>query len=71
MSHASVLLGALTSESTSTSDLYDRVGYRALARVGLIAYPAFRAELAKLSAAGLAECETADDGSTLWRRTAT
>jgi hypothetical protein len=68
MSRASVLLGALTNEAMSTSEVYDRVGYLALARIGLIPYPAFRAELVKLAAAGLAECETADDDSTLWRR---
>jgi hypothetical protein len=67
MSRASVLLAALTSEPASTSELYDRVGYPALARVGLIPYTAFRAELVKLAAAGLAERETARDGSTLWK----
>jgi hypothetical protein len=67
MSRDSVLLGALTGELTSTSDLYERVGYPTLARLGLIPYPAFRAELGKLSAAGLAERQTADDGSSLWR----
>lgn len=63
---SSVLLAALTSEPTSTSEVYARVGYIALARVGLIPYPAFRAELAKLSAAGLVDSETSGDGSTLW-----
>jgi hypothetical protein len=67
MLRASLVLGALTSELVTTSDLYDRVGYAALSRAGLIPYPAFRAELAKLSAAGVAECETGGDGSTLWR----
>jgi hypothetical protein len=66
MSRASVLLAALTSEPTSTSDLYERVGYLALTRVGLVSYPAFRAELDKLSAAGLADRETSSDGSTMW-----
>jgi hypothetical protein len=61
------LLAALSSEPTSTSDLYERVGYPDLARVGLISYPAFRAELAKLSSAGLVDSETASDGSTMWR----
>jgi hypothetical protein len=51
----------------STSELYDRVGYLALVKVGLIPYPAFRAELARLAAEGLVESETADDGSTRWR----
>jgi hypothetical protein len=68
MSRASVLLDALTSEPTTTSDLYDRIGYPALTRVGLIPYQAFRAELAKLSAAGLAQSEDAPDGSTVWWR---
>jgi hypothetical protein len=67
MSRRSVVLAALTSEPTSTTDLYERVGYLALARVGLVPYPAFRAELAELSAAGLAEQETGPDGSTLWK----
>ncbi|HEY6523844.1 MAG TPA: hypothetical protein VIY10_08770 [Solirubrobacteraceae bacterium] len=68
MSRASVLLAALTIEPTTTSDLYDRVGYPALTRVGLIPYRAFRDELAKLSAAGLARSEDAPDGSTMWWR---
>jgi hypothetical protein len=63
-----VLLDALTSEPTTTSDLYDRVGYPALTRVGLVPYHTFRAELAKLSAAGLARSEDAPDGSTVWWR---
>jgi hypothetical protein len=67
MSRSSVLLAALTTEYTTASDLYDRVGYAALARVGLIPYRAFRAELDGLSAVGLAETATDDDGSTLWR----
>ena len=68
MSRASVLLDALTSEPTTTSDLYDRVGYPALTRVGLIPYRAFRDELAKLTAAGLVCSEDAPDGSTVWWR---
>ena len=52
----------------STSDLYDRVGYRALMQVGLIPYEAFREELLKLEAAGLACGESGPDGATLWRR---
>jgi hypothetical protein len=67
MSRSSVLLAALTSEPTSTSDLYARVGYLALARIGLVPYAAFRAELATLSATGLADTETSRDGSTLWK----
>jgi len=63
-----VLLDALTGEPTTTSDLYDRVGYPTLACVGLIPYRAFRDELAKLSAAGLARSEDAPDGSTVWWR---
>jgi hypothetical protein len=70
MSRSSVLLAALTAEPTSTSDLYERVGYLALTRAGLVPYPAFRAELDKLSAAGLAGRETSPDGSTLWTLTA-
>jgi hypothetical protein len=63
-----VLLDALTSQPTTTSDLYDRVGYPALTRVGLIPYRAFRDELEKLSAAGLARSGDAPDGSTVWWR---
>ncbi len=47
--------------------MYDRVGYATLTQVGLVSYHAFRAELAKLSAAGLVERRTAGDGSTAWR----
>jgi hypothetical protein len=68
VSQSSVVLAALTEVPTSTSDLYDRVGYPALVRVGLIPYEAFRAELSKLAAAGLARSETGSDGATLWRR---
>ena len=67
MSRSSVVLAAVSDEPTSTSDLYDRVGYLALARAGLIPYAAFRAELVELSQAGLVRSETASDGSTLWR----
>lgn len=63
-----MLLDALTSKPITTSDLYDRVGYPALTRLGLIPYHSFRAELAKLSAAGLARREDAPDGSTMWWR---
>jgi hypothetical protein len=66
MSRESLLLAALSTEPTSTSELYSRIGYAALAGVGLIPYEAFRAELAKLSAAGRAVHDTADDGSTVW-----
>ena len=67
MSRESVLLGALTAEPTSTSDLYERVGYGALARVGLIPYQAFRAELVRLEATGAVESASGADGSTMWR----
>jgi hypothetical protein len=68
MSRASALLAAVTSEPASTSDLYERVGYLTLTRLGLVPYQAFRDELAKLSAAGAIDWDTADDGSTMWRR---
>ena len=67
MSRASALLAVLTNEPASTSELYDRVGYPTLIRLGLVPYHEFRAELAKLSAEGLAESETARDGATMWR----
>jgi hypothetical protein len=62
MTAASILLAALTSEPTSTSDLYERVGYPALVRIGLVPYDAFRAELVRLSAAGLAQSGVDDAG---------
>jgi hypothetical protein len=67
MSRSSVLLAALSTEPTGTADLYDRVGYATLARVGLIPYAQFRAELVRLEQDGLAASEPAGDGSTLWR----
>jgi hypothetical protein len=67
MSRALTLLAALTDEPASTSELYARVGYMNLTRVGLVAYETFRAELVRLSAAGLAESDIGEDGSTMWR----
>jgi hypothetical protein len=67
MSRESALLAALTNQPASTSEVYDRVGYVTLTRVGLVSYHAFRAELAKLSAAGLAARHAGEDGSTMWR----
>jgi len=67
MPDQSPLLNALTHEPTSTEALYERVGYATLARLGLIPYDAFRAELAKLAAAGQAEKHTVEEGATLWR----
>ena len=62
------VLAALTSEATSTSDLYDRIGYAALMRVGLIDYRAFRATLDALETDKRAESTTGDDETgTLWR----
>jgi hypothetical protein len=66
MSRESELLAALTSEPASTSELYERIGYTTLTRLGLIPYPAFRQALGELAAAGVAEHDTAQDGSTLW-----
>ena len=62
------LLDALTDEPTSTSDVYERVGYPQLLRAGLISYHEFRAALEALAKEGLAHAEEGDDGSTLWRR---
>jgi hypothetical protein len=67
MSRASELLSALTSEPVSTSELYQRLGYATLTRLGLVPYDAFRAELAGLVAAGVAASDTALDGATMWR----
>ena len=66
MSRESVLLGVLTIDPTSTSDLYERVGYGELANVGLIPYHEFRGELEKLAAAGKVGSEAGEDGSTMW-----
>jgi hypothetical protein len=62
------LLGALGAEPTSTSDLYDRIGYPALMRAGLIDYREFRKRLAELEGDGLAQSTKGDDETgTLWR----
>ena len=63
------LLEALTDAPTATEDLYERLGYPALMRLGLIPYPAFRRALAELEQEGLAESGTDADGATTWRRT--
>jgi hypothetical protein len=68
VTRACTLLAALGDEPTSTSDLYDRVGYPTLARLGLIPYAAFREELRRLAATGGVAMDTARDGSTTWRR---
>jgi hypothetical protein len=68
MSRQSVLLAALTSRPASTSELYDRIGYAALTRMGLIPYDAFRSELARLDADGLARSGVGRNGATLWWR---
>jgi hypothetical protein len=67
MSRESELLDALGAGPATTSELYDRVGYAALTRLGLIPYAAFRDELVNLAAQGEVEQETAADGSTEWR----
>jgi hypothetical protein len=65
---SAALLSAVSDEPTSTSALYDQVGYSALVRIGLIPYAAFRAELALLEKQGLVVSAEGEDGSTLWRR---
>ena len=70
MSQASALLAVITAEPATTSELYDRVGYPALARLGLIPYAAFRDALERLAAAGTIESQKAADGSTMWSRSA-
>jgi hypothetical protein len=69
MSRTSELIAIVGAEPASTSELYERIGYHTLARLGLIPYHAFRAELAALAASGAIESATAPDGSTTWRRT--
>jgi hypothetical protein len=66
MSRAATLLAVVTDAPTSTSDLYDKVGYVSLVREGLVPYEAFRRALAELVAMGAVESLTAADGSTLW-----
>lgn len=68
MSRASVLLASLTDTPTSTEAVYDRVGYATLTQLGLVPYDAFRQELVRLSAQGLAASSPGPDGATLWRR---
>jgi hypothetical protein len=70
MSRASALMAVITADPTSTTELYDRVGYPTLARLGLIPYPAFREQLVALADTGMIEAQTGPDGSTLWRRAA-
>jgi hypothetical protein len=67
MSRTSALMAVISTEPASTSELYDRIGYATLVRLGLIPYHAFRAELAALAATGAIESATAPDGSTVWR----
>src|SRR5256885_2240659 len=59
------------SAPTRTWTLDERGGYVTLTRLGLVSYQAFRAELVRLSAAGLVVSDTASDGSTMWRLTPT
>lgn len=68
MTRASTLRALLTDEPASTLELYDRIGYPTLVRLGLIPYPAFREALGELAAAGDVAMGTASDGSTTWRR---
>jgi len=63
-----VVLAALTDEAATTSDLYDRVGYMTLVRVGLVDFRAFREVLSGLERRRLAErIEGAADQGSLWR----
>ncbi len=64
---SSPLLAALTHETTSTSELYDRVGYAVLMRLRLIPYDQFRRALMRLKAEGAAEMSEGRDGESLWR----
>ena len=68
MSRAAALLAVVGREPENTDELYARLGYPALVGLGLVSYPAFRAELSRLADAGLVSYETAEDGSTRWWR---
>ena len=68
MSRTSPLIAVITTDPASTSDLYERVGYPTLVRLGLIPYDAFREALVRLAATGAIEGYTGPDGSTMWRR---
>ena len=70
MSRTSALMAVITADPISTDELYERVGYPTLARLGLIPYPAFREALVALAATGAIEGHTGPDGSTMWRRVA-
>jgi len=67
---AAALLALLSDRPQTTGDLYDRMGYPALVRLGLVPYDAFRATLADLEREGFAVSETSEEGPTWWRRTA-
>jgi hypothetical protein len=64
---AAALLEVLSDEPASTSALYERLGYSALTRLGLVSYHAFRGQLVRLAAAGLVVSDTDRNGSTTWR----
>jgi hypothetical protein len=68
MSREAALLTMVGREPANTDELYRRLGYRTLVGLGLVSYPAFRAELSRLADAGLLSYETAADGSTRWWR---
>jgi hypothetical protein len=70
MSGTPELMAVVAADPSSTSELYDRVGYPTLARLGLIPYQAFRDALAALATTGAIERQTAPDGSTMCRRAA-
>ena len=70
VSRTSALIAVITTEPASTSDLYERVGYPTLARLGLIPYAAFRDALARLAATGAIAGQPGADGSTMWHRVA-
>ena len=63
------LLHALDAGPATTSELYDRLGYPALLRAGLIDYRAFRRVLVELQDEGLAAGVDGEDGATCWTRT--
>src|ERR1700750_3147520 len=62
MSGASALMAVIRADPTSTTELYGRVGYPSLARLGLIPHPAYREQLVALADTGVIESQPGRTG---------